>query len=114
MAISQSNYALKAKGRDAAFVLFRIVAAKIEEMQRNSYGTVFDTITTQTLRNITISVPSDEVIENLERLLKPIYIKILESEYENQHLAKIRDTLLPKLMNGEIEINNPVADEILS
>ncbi|HLP50490.1 MAG TPA: restriction endonuclease subunit S [Chitinophagales bacterium] len=114
MAISQSNYALKPKKHDASFVLFRIVMNSIDELKRNSYGTVFDTITTKTLQDIKILFPADEVIEKLEFLLKPLYKKIMQSEFENQALTKLRNTLLPKLMSGEIEVNTPVADEILS
>ena len=37
--------------------------------------------------------------------MKPIYDVIIKKRLENKTLAKLRDILLPKLMNGEIDIN---------
>jgi type I restriction enzyme S subunit len=105
MTISQSNYALKAKVSNADFVLFQIVKHKIEELRRNSYGTVFDTITTNTLRDIKLFTPPSEKIIQLEEELKALYFKILSNLKEIKTLTQLRDTLLPKLMSGEIDVN---------
>ena len=104
MTISQSNYALKAKIGNTDFVLFQIIQHQIEELQRNSYGTVFDTITTKTLRDIKLAVPAHNTVLELEEKLNPLYMKILSNLKESNSLAKTRDTLLPKLMSGEIDV----------
>jgi type I restriction enzyme S subunit len=104
MTISQSNYALKSKVGNTDFVLFQIIQHQIEELQRNSYGTVFDTVTTNTLRDIKLTVPSQNTVFQLEEKLKALYMKILANLKENITLAKTRDTLLPKLMSGEIDV----------
>lgn len=44
------------------------------------------------------------IVKDYENITNPIFDKILETIKENQKLAEIRDTLLPKLMNGEIEV----------
>ncbi len=112
MTISQSNYALKTKGKNADFVLFQIIQHQIQELQRNSYGTVFDTITTNTLRDIKITVPAQDKVLELEEKIKPLYLKILANLKENITLSRTRDSLLPKLMSGEIDVMQIKPEEL--
>lgn len=51
-----------------------------------------------------IIIPSSENILNFQQKVKPIFDQIANNERENIHLAQLRDTLLPKLMSGEITI----------
>lgn len=53
-----------------------------------------------------IKLPQKNEIDNFIKTLKPIYMKISEIMEENKVLEKLRDTLLPKLMNGEIDLEN--------
>jgi type I restriction enzyme, S subunit len=119
MAISQSNYALKSKIEGADFFLFQLVQYKLEELQQNSYGTVFDTITTNTLRDLKVQIPHKDKIIELENEIRPLYEKILSNLKENNILSQIRDSLLPKLMSGEIDLsaihqNEQLHAEVLS
>ena len=50
-----------------------------------------------------LCIPSKEYIETFESLVMPMYKEILRNRKENRQLATLRDTLLPKLMNGEIK-----------
>ena len=48
-------------------------------------------------------------MENLKKLyeiIKPIYEKIISNSEEILNLEQLRDTLLPKMMNGEIDLDN--------
>lgn len=51
-----------------------------------------------------IIIPSSENILNFQQKVKPIFDQIANNERENIHLAQLRDTLLPKLMSGEINV----------
>jgi type I restriction enzyme S subunit len=63
MAISQSNYGLKAKAVNSDFYLFLVMKNMIEKMKAYSYGTVFDTITTKTFKEIEVIVPTlDKIV----------------------------------------------------
>lgn len=53
-----------------------------------------------------INVPKQEDIDKLNVVLQPIYDQIYANGLQNETLATIRDTLLPKLINREIKINN--------
>lgn len=51
-------------------------------------------------------LPSDDIIFQFCGIVTPIYDQIAMNLIEKQHLATLRDTLLPKLMNGEIDVSN--------
>lgn len=103
MAISQSNYGLKSN-LDYDFFIFLLVKNLIQMMKAFSYGTVFDTITTKTFQEMEIIIPDNTTIEEFEKIIKPIYSKILTNQLQNQSLTQTRNTLLPKLMSGNLEV----------
>ena len=57
------------------------------------------------LKSLKIRICAKEIIENFEANVKPIMENIANNSLENKKLAELRDTLLPKLMNGEIELD---------
>ena len=56
-------------------------------------------------RNSQIELPSKEEIMNFNNKVIPMYNIIEKNIKENETLEQIRDTLLPKLMNGEIDLH---------
>ncbi len=55
---------------------------------------------------IAVLIPSIEVMHQFDNVVAPFFSMILETQQENQKLADLRDTLLPKLMSGEIDISD--------
>ena len=53
-----------------------------------------------------VLIPNETDYVEIGNLLKPIYETIIINRIENQRLATLRDTILPKLMNGEIDVSN--------
>lgn len=53
-----------------------------------------------------VLIPTKEVIEQFNELTEPMINKIVLNMKENKRLISIRDTLLPKLMNGEIDLDS--------
>ena len=69
-------------------------------------GSAVPSMTTDILNAMDIRIPSAKALANFEKIVQPMY-KILEyNEIENKKLAKLRDTLLPKLMSGELDVSN--------
>lgn len=60
-------------------------------------------VTASDLKQITFS-SGEKAVSDFENLIAPIMKQIFTNKLENQKLVNIRDTLLPKLMNGEIEV----------
>ena len=69
-------------------------------------GSAVPSMTTDILNAMDIRIPSAKALANFKKIVQPMY-KILEyNEIENKKLAKLRDTLLPKLMSGELDVSN--------
>ena len=58
------------------------------------------------LRKMPIYPPTTNEIREFNCLVKPMFEKIVSRTYENALLAEIRDSLLPKLMSGELDVSN--------
>ena len=58
------------------------------------------------LAKATVLIPAEADYKRIGELLQPIYNLIIANRIENKHLAETRDTLLPKLMSGEIDVSN--------
>lgn len=58
------------------------------------------------LRKMSIYSPTTDEIREFNYLVKPMFEEIISHTYENALLAEMRDTLLPKLMSGELDVSN--------
>ena len=67
-------------------------------------GSIFTNLKTDILKDFEISLPSTETLSKFQNIIKPIFEKVLTTQREIKQLETLRDTLLPKLMNGEVEI----------
>ena len=66
-------------------------------------GSVFTNLKTDILKNYPTNLPSSEVLNEFDGIIKPIFSMILSNTRETKRLIEIRDTLLPKLMSGELD-----------
>lgn len=67
-------------------------------------GTTFGSITKDTLFDMSVVIPPDEILMCFEKRVKPIESKIEKCEEEIRELTKLRDWLLPMLMNGQATV----------
>ncbi len=58
-----------------------------------------------TIKSLPILIPSSTVMEKYCNVIEPIFKQMKQLENENQPLSAIRNTLLPKLMNGDLKVN---------
>jgi len=56
------------------------------------------------MKSISTLVPSTEILNTFDNLMKPFIAQIMSNSAENQTLSKIRDALLPRLISGELQI----------
>jgi type I restriction enzyme S subunit len=78
MVFSQSNYGILPKHKDCFFFTYLLVAHSVEELQSAAYGSVFDTITTNTFKGLSVSLPNEKQILEFEERIKPYFIKMLK------------------------------------
>lgn len=67
-------------------------------------GTVFGSINKQNFENLPFLIPQPEIVAAYERLAEPLDEQIHNLEHESRDLAALRDTLLPKLLSGELSV----------
>ena len=85
----------------AKYVYFFIKGKDLNSMNA---GSAVPSMTTEILNAIEVVIPSDEYLEKFENIVSPMFKQIKQCIIENENLTCIRDTLLPKLMNGEIKV----------
>ena len=54
---------------------------------------------------IQVIIPTVSVMTNFDEIMSPIFEKILQNQKENLSLVLLRDTLMPKLISGEIDVS---------
>lgn len=101
MAMNQTNYALIGKDGICQYYVYHITLQLVERLRKKANGAVFSAITTRDFASERIVVPCNHVIDFFKDRVRPIYKHILLNNIENERLSAIRDTLLPRLMNGE-------------
>lgn len=107
MAFSQSNYGILPRYPNCFFFTYLVINHSVNLLQSSVYGSVFDTITTKTFKEHSISIPKDEVIiYKFEERVACFFKKIESNQQQIQILTQLRDTLLPKLMSGEIKVTD--------
>lgn len=104
MAMNQSCYGLRGKSGDSYFTYFSTYRL-VETLKARSHGSVFDTITRDTLASVQSLLPANSgVIDAFEDTVKPLMDRILLNLHQSRGLAKLRDTLLPRLISGQLRL----------
>ena len=62
-------------------------------------------MTASLLYSIPIVKPNDTILQTFDNILLPIFKKLEKVQLENESLTKLRDELLPLLMNGQVSVN---------
>ncbi len=69
-------------------------------------GAVQQKVSQQNLRKVPAVIPNKEVLSAFDKLIQPMFAQIRNIRDENASLVKIRDTLLVKLMSGDIDVSD--------
>lgn len=84
------------------YLLFKFIRKDLVALGN---GSVFTNLKTDILKQYKISLPSESVLNDFQTVISPIFETMRNLARENKSLAALRDTLLPKLMNGEIDVS---------
>ncbi len=71
-----------------------------------STSSIATAVNSKIIKAMPIVIPDKETLENYNEKVSSMFEKIRENEFENKELEQLRDTLLPELMNGEIDLDN--------
>ena len=104
MAMNQSCYALVGKETHQLLVYFYTLKA-VDRLKHKASGAVFDAITTRDFESEQIMKLSDDDATAFLRVAEPMFQEVLNNNIEILRLSTLRDSLLPKLMSGEIDVS---------
>jgi type I restriction enzyme S subunit len=106
VAINQGFIAMKPKpGMNSWFLLLWTYFSHDEILSRAN-GSTFLEISKSNFRPIPVITPPASLVDLFRQFVEPIYARIVANENQSQILAALRNTLLPKLISGEIRIEH--------
>ena len=103
MAMNQSCFALVSERKNPILIYMYAIRA-VDSLKKKSNGAVFDAITIKDFETERVNKLSDEEIKSLSSVIEPIYNQIRLNTIENHRLSDLRDSLLPKLMSGDLGV----------
>ncbi|WP_010170125.1 restriction endonuclease subunit S [Bacillus coahuilensis] len=103
MAMNQSCFALKSRN-ECQFYLYGAIKTLLREIIQGANGAVFNAINLSDLNRLRLAMPQQGLIDKYEAIAITFFDQMSALEFENINLQILRDTLLPKLLSGEIEI----------
>lgn len=107
--VSTKLMVLRSKGKlSQALIYFYLINSAVVEwlqMLAESRSGTFPQITFDQIKELKINIPSEEILENAVEWCESAIKKIKSNTTQIKTLAQLRDTLLPKLMSGEVRVN---------
>ena len=88
------------------YFLFEYLSEQEEYMKSIAGGSTTYNINKNTFENIEVPYLPKDILMEFNNSVSSMFEKIKLNQYENERLFQLRDTLLPKLMNGEIDLDN--------
>ncbi len=103
--MNQSCYALASETADPLLVYFYALKA-VASLKHKASGAVFDAIVTRDFDSETINILSDDDSKSVLSIIRPMMDAMHNNSEENMRLAALRDSLLPRLMSGELDVSD--------
>ncbi|QIE20721.1 restriction endonuclease subunit S [Xanthomonas oryzae] len=105
-AINQGFIAMKCEGVLSNVFMLNWCREKMDFIFANANGSTFLEISKSNFRPLPVIVPSAQALHAFDQYARPLHQRIVESERQSQALIQIRDTLLPKLLSGELRVKD--------
>ena len=98
--------AIRSRDGHQSFVLYTVFSLREKLNLFNGEGTVFGSINRDALNSMPIVIPTKEEMNQFEKIVAPMDAAIRNYYKEICRLEAVRDSLLPRLMSGEIDVSN--------
>lgn len=98
--------AIRSKDGHQSFVLYTMFALREQLNVFNGEGTVFGSINRDALNSMPVDIPPKEIMDQFEDIVAPMDAAIRNNYDEICRLQAMRDSLLPRLMSGELDISD--------
>ncbi len=111
VAINQGFIAMQAAEGVSNLFLLRWTEWAHDLIVSQANGSTFLEISKSSFRPILVTTPPEALMKEFDRIARPLYSRVVCNEVSSRALAKLRDTLLPRLLSGELRI--PDAERIV-
>ena len=108
--IGRGVASIKSKTDDNAYMYCCLKELRLQLDQYNGEGTVFGSINRKELEGLALCIPQYEIISKFNDIILGTDKQMLNLFQQTQNLATLRDTLLPKLMSGELSVDDVSVD----
>lgn len=98
--------AIRSKDNHQSFVLYTVFSLREKLDMFNGEGTVFGSINRDALNSMPIIIPTKGEMDRFEEIVAPMDVAIRNNYEEICRLEAIRDSLLPRLMSGELDVSD--------
>lgn len=85
--------------------IYCFLKASTPEIENKATGSTFKEASGALMKNLPVIIPEDVILDHFEDLMKPVFKQQEIIEDESRRLASLRDTILPRLMSGELRVN---------
>ena len=106
VAINQGYIAILPNKKYSAEYLIQWCEANMAEIKGRASGTTFQEISKKNFREINFICPDEKIVASYTKTVRTLYDEIALKAKESQSLVDIRDTLLPKLLSGELDVSD--------
>jgi type I restriction enzyme S subunit len=105
VAINQGYIAMKSNAENFNLYLLLYCESIMSEIKQKAGGTTFAEISKKVFRDILILNPPNKIMQLFHEIVGSIYTKKTTNKSESMRIEQIRDSLLPKLLSGEIRVD---------
>ena len=109
-AINQGYIAMLPGGKLPPHYIYFWCKENIESIKGNANGSTFLEISKKAFRPLVALKPSNELLGEFIKRVELLFSRIVVGEKESVDLATLRDSLLPKLLSGELSVAEAIAE----
>ncbi|MDK2831664.1 MAG: type restriction enzyme subunit [Methanolobus sp.] len=104
LAINQGYIAIVCDKVVSNYFVFLWCKVNMEKIKNSGNGSVFQEIAKSVFKELSVTIPPLSLLDDFEQTVNPLFEKIKTNQQQIRTLEKLRDTLLPKLMSGEVRV----------
>jgi type I restriction enzyme S subunit len=113
MAINQGYIAIPPGGKLSSLYMLLWCQTNMDNIKGRANGSTFMEISKKAFRPIPALVPSKNVLDAFEAVAASLFDRLIENEKQAQTLVMLRDTLLPRLLSGQISLEKDISEELI-
>jgi type I restriction enzyme S subunit len=110
MAINQGYIAIPPGGKLSPLYMLFWCQTNMDNIKGRANGSTFMEISKKAFRPIPVLVPPQSVLEAFDKVANSLFFRLVENEKQAQTLSALRDTLLPRLISGQLQL--PESDQL--